>query len=79
MRVLKEFLLTNDIKATLFSWNGKYIAKLEKGLLEQTYKVSEMDVTGLQDIEDWLSHPDFKTKASSIFDTMDENLGPVFD
>jgi hypothetical protein len=78
MRVLKEFLLTNEIKATLFSWNGKYIAKLEKGLLEQTYKVSETDVSGLQEVEDWLSGSAFKTRVETIFDQMDENLDLIF-
>jgi hypothetical protein len=78
MRVLKEFLLTNEIKATLFSWNGKYIAKLEKGLLEQTYKVSETDVSGLQEVEDWLSGSEFKTRVETIFDQMDENLDLIF-
>jgi hypothetical protein len=33
-----------DVKITLFSWNGKYLVKLERGPFEQTYKVAEMDL-----------------------------------
>ncbi|WP_400193556.1 hypothetical protein [Hymenobacter sp. B81] len=36
----------SDVKITLLAWNGKYLLKLEKGMLEQTYKVSELDLTG---------------------------------
>ncbi|KAA9338580.1 hypothetical protein F0P96_07055 [Hymenobacter busanensis] len=35
-----------DLKITLLAWNGKYLLKLEKGMLEQTYKVSELDLVG---------------------------------
>ncbi|WP_345222122.1 hypothetical protein [Hymenobacter koreensis] len=35
-----------DIKITLLAWNGKYLLKLEQGMLEQTYKVSELDLIG---------------------------------
>lgn len=35
-----------DLKITLLSWNGKYLLKFEKGDFEQTYKVSEMNVSG---------------------------------
>ncbi|WP_019986341.1 hypothetical protein [Rudanella lutea] len=28
----------------LYAWNNKYILKIEVGLLEQTYKISETDV-----------------------------------
>jgi hypothetical protein len=37
-------------KITIFSWNGKYLIKLEKGPLEQTYKISEMEVMGEEDV-----------------------------
>ncbi|AYA38525.1 hypothetical protein D3Y59_16605 [Hymenobacter oligotrophus] len=35
-----------DMKLTLLAWNGKYLLKCEQGSLEQTYKVSEMDLLG---------------------------------
>ncbi|WP_317172155.1 hypothetical protein [Hymenobacter sp. BRD67] len=36
-----------QVKITLLAWNGKYLLKLEQGPLEQTYKVSELDLTGI--------------------------------
>lgn len=49
MRVIAD-IPHPDCKITLFYWNSKYIIKLERGPLEQTYKVSEFDVTGEQDV-----------------------------
>ena len=43
MRVIAE-LPHPDCKITLFSMNGKYIIKLEKGVFEQIYKISELDI-----------------------------------
>ena len=44
MRVLAE-LPHPDCKITIFGMNQKYLIKLEQGGLEQTYKLSELDVT----------------------------------
>lgn len=79
MRVIKEIALTTSINATLFGWNGKYILKLEKGNLEQTYKIPETDVAGQSDIDDLLADPGFIAKADSVFDTMDSNLDSLYD
>ena len=35
-----------DMKITLLAWNGKYLLKCEQGMFEQTYKISELDLTG---------------------------------
>jgi uncharacterized protein with WD repeat len=43
MRVVTE-VPHPAVKITVFSWNGKYLIKLERGPLEQTYKISEMDI-----------------------------------
>ena len=43
MRVVAE-LPHPDCKITIFSMNNKYVIKFEQGTLEQTYKLSEMDV-----------------------------------
>ena len=45
MRVIAE-LPHPDCKITLFNMNQKYIIKFEQGTLEQSYKLSELDVTG---------------------------------
>lgn len=43
MRVIAE-LPHPDCKITIFSMNGKFIIKLEKGIFEQIYKISELDI-----------------------------------
>lgn len=45
MRVVAE-LPHPDCKITIFNMNQKYIVKLEQGSLEQSYKISELDLTG---------------------------------
>ncbi|MFD2146852.1 hypothetical protein [Mucilaginibacter antarcticus] len=44
MRVVAE-LPHPDFKITIFSMNQKFIVKMERGILEQTYKIPEMDLT----------------------------------
>lgn len=44
MRVIAE-LPRPDCKITIFSMNQKFLVKFEKGTMEQTYKLSEMDMT----------------------------------
>ena len=43
MRVVAE-LPRDDCKITIFSMNMKYIVKFEQGVLEQTYKLSELEL-----------------------------------
>jgi hypothetical protein len=50
MRTVAE-LPHPDCKITIFSMNQKYIIKLEKGSFEQSYKLSELDITdGVNDV-----------------------------
>ena len=44
MRVVGE-IPHPECKITIFAWNNRYLIKLEQGLLEQTFKVNEYDVT----------------------------------
>ncbi len=44
MRVIAE-LPHPEFKITIFSMNHKFIVKIEKGILEQSYKLAEMDLT----------------------------------
>lgn len=44
MRAIAE-LPHPECKITIFSMNQKYLIKLERGAFEQTYKLSELDVT----------------------------------
>ena len=67
-----------DAKITLFSWNGKYLIKLEKGPLEQTYKVSELDVTSEADVYALLD-TEFVAAAVQRFAQMRQDLQAAFD
>ena len=44
MRVVGE-ISHPECKITIFAWNNRYLIKLEQGVLEQTFKVNEYDVT----------------------------------
>ena len=65
MRVVKEFTRP-ECKVTIFQWNGKYLIKLEKGLIEQTFKVPELDITSEEDL-DTILNDDFMKKAEARF------------
>lgn len=56
-------------KITLFAWNNKYIVKIERGLLEQTYKVSELEVLGEDDVREMVSEA-FLEKVLLRFEAM---------
>ena len=77
MRVVAE-IPHADFKITLFSWNGKYLLKLERGMLEQTYKISEMDVSGDEEVKALLTDEFIKT-VGDIFLQMRRALGEAMD
>lgn len=56
-------------KITLFAWNNKYIVKIEQGMLEQTYKVSELEVLGENDVCEMVSEA-FLEKVLQRFEAM---------
>lgn len=69
MRVIAE-LPHPDCKITIFSMNGKFIIKLEKGIFEQIYKISELDVPeGVNGIFQ-LIDAEFIKSASERFNNM---------
>lgn len=72
MRVIGE-IPHEACKITVFAWNNKYLIKLERGPIEQTFKVPEMDVTGDDDINEMLDGP-FMKKAIARFDEMESSL-----
>ena len=49
MRVVGE-IPHPHLKITIFNWNNRYLIKLEHGTFEQTFKVSELDVTSEEDL-----------------------------
>ncbi|WP_339695734.1 hypothetical protein [uncultured Roseivirga sp.] len=71
MRVVKE-IPNSNCKITVFSWNGKFLIKLENGGFEQTFKVSELDV--LEQELDEILNETFITEAIERFDDMAKSL-----
>lgn len=55
MRVIGE-ITHPSCKITIFQWNGKYIIKIEQGLLEQSYKIDETEFTEADDIKKLLNN-----------------------
>jgi hypothetical protein len=66
------------LQATLYKWNGKYILKIERALLEQTYKWSQMDVSSDQEVMSILDNQDFLQRVALRFDQMSEELGLLY-
>jgi hypothetical protein len=73
MRIIGEFP-HKDCKITIFAWNNKFLIKLEKGFLEQTFKVNEFDITGDEDLHQILNE-EFINEALLRFDDMQKSLG----
>lgn len=72
MRVIKE-INHPACKITIYAWNNRYIIKLEDGLLEQTFKVNEFDVTSENEIENLVDNT-FLQQAMERFGQMGRSL-----
>jgi hypothetical protein len=72
MRIIGE-IPHPSCKITLFSWNNRYLIKLEQGLLEQTYKIDQFELSGEQELHQILSE-EFLTKATHLFSEMEAAL-----
>lgn len=68
MRVVKE-LIREEVRISIFSWNNKYLLKFELGPMEQTFKLSEMDVLEESDLDSFLEG-EFFDKVKRRFDEM---------
>jgi hypothetical protein len=53
MKFIKD-IPNNYCKTGLYYWNNKFIIKFETGMYEQTYKISEMEVSGEDEVEEML-------------------------
>ena len=76
MRVIGE-IPHPDCKITLFSWNNRYLIKLEQGLLEQTYKIDRFDLAGEQDLQKIVNDEfinDTLIRFSSMVKTLQRSL-----
>lgn len=50
MRVIAE-IPHSHFKIQIFNWNSKYLVKIEIDKYEQTFKIAETDVNGLEDVK----------------------------
>jgi hypothetical protein len=73
MRVIGE-IQHADCKITLFQWNNRYLIKLEKGLLEQTFKINQFDLASENDLHSVVTD-EFIQTAMARFDMMEHSLG----
>ena len=64
----------HEFGITIFSWNNKYLIKFEKDNLEQTYKISEFEVTGDEDIHEMLQNEAFLNRIAERFEAMQQDL-----
>ncbi len=72
MRVVRE-ISHPEFKITIFSWNNRYLIKLEQGLMEQTFKISELDLSGEEELLSLLD-AEFLHQASLRFQDMGQSL-----
>jgi hypothetical protein len=78
MRVVAE-IPSEQFKITVYSWNGKYLVKFERGNYEQTYKVSEMDLTGDDDIKKLIQDEAFLKIVADRFNEMSKTFREAID
>ncbi len=68
MRYIKE-ISHPAFRIGLYFWNNKYLIKIEAGLYEQTYKISEMDVSSDEEVIQLLDEP-FMLQVNERFGQM---------
>jgi hypothetical protein len=72
MRIVRE-LVKEDIRISVFAWNNKYLVKFERGMLEQTFKVNELDLETEKDL-DYFFDGAFWEGVKNRFDEMMQML-----
>lgn len=72
MRIIGE-IPHSQCKVTLYQWNNRYLIKLEKDKLEQTYKVDQFDLTSEKELL-LLVDEAFLQKALIRFDDMEQTM-----
>ena len=72
MRVIGE-ITHPSCKITIFQWNGKYIIKIEQGLLEQSYNIDETELSDVDDVKKLLND-DFMQAVLKRFRDMHVDL-----
>lgn len=77
MRFVKD-IPNSYCKTSLYAFNNKYIIKFEAGLLEQVYKVSEMDVSGDAEVLEMLTDA-FYANVIQRFKDMAEDFNKLLE
>lgn len=72
MRVVNE-MTKEGVKITLFDWNNKYLMKFETGAMEQTFKISALDVLEEKSLE-LLLEGEFFEAVKERFGEMHQSL-----
>jgi len=76
VRLIKD-IPHDRYKIQVFNYNGKYIVKIELGQFEQTFKIGETDVYGLEDVERMIS-PELLSNALKRFVEMRSDWETAF-
>ena len=76
MRTIAE-IPHHTFRISVFSYNAKYIVKIELDQFEQIYKINEMDVMGLEDIKMMLT-PQFLENCMDRFLSMRQDWHKSF-
>ena len=76
MRLVKD-IPHEKYKIQLFQYNGKYILKIELGQFEQTYKIGDTDVYGVEDVEKMIT-PQLLKNSLNRFVEMIADWGEAF-
>ena len=72
MRVIGE-IPHPQCKVTLFHWNNRYLIKIEKNGLEQTFKIDQFELTSDKDLL-ILADDLFLQKAVDRFEDMERSM-----
>lgn len=72
MRIIGE-IPHPDCRITLFHWNNRYIIKLEKDYLEQTFKIDQFELSSEKDLSA-IVNAEFIKEALARFQAMDQSL-----
>jgi hypothetical protein len=72
MRIIGE-IPHPSFKITLYAWNNRYLIKLERDKLEQTFKVEQFDLTSEKELP-LLLNDTFIQRATSRFNDMEQSL-----
>lgn len=73
MRIVNERSV-NGCKITFYSWNNRYIVKIEQGFLEQTFKLDQFEVVDENELL-LLIDDLFLKEATTRFEEMARSFG----